>query len=252
VEPAVRSVDDVLPAQHVQDIAADLPATAAELVAIDPARVGAVLACIAFVLVLLSLVTGATGWADQIFALDAERNVPTYFSTILLFIASALLALIATQKRRSGDRFRRHWAGLSLIFLYLSMDEMIGFHEMTSSRIERVVHTSGMFYFASTVFTSALVLLVAVAYLRFLLKLPRRMAMLFFVSAVLYVGGGLGMEMVGALLDQSLGTSSVYYALSTTVEETLEMCGAILFIYSLLTYLSVHLRETRVQIAGAA
>jgi hypothetical protein len=60
-------------------------------------------------------------WVDMLmhsFNMDAEANVPTYFNTILLFLPSLIMAAIASWKYIEKDRFRFHWAGLSLLFLY--------------------------------------------------------------------------------------------------------------------------------------
>ena len=66
----------------------------------------------------------------RLFDLDAEENVPTFFSALLLLLAALLLALITVLKRASSDTYSRHWATLSLILLYMSVDEFSGIHEM--------------------------------------------------------------------------------------------------------------------------
>ena len=249
MERSVEGGGSVMQDNIFANIPVQVPAAVAERVAIHPARVARGLGAVVAFLVVMSLVTRATGVADQIFMLDAEQNVPTWFSTVILLLASALLALVATLKKRRADPFSLHWAGLSLIFLYLSVDELIGAHEMTGARVERVATTSGAFYYASTVFTLTMVLIVGFAFLRFLLNLPRSTGKLFVAAGALYVGGALGMEMIGGLVDQTYGTAGALYLLSTTLEETLEMTGVVLFIYAVLRYLSVELHEPRIQIS---
>ena len=226
-----------------------LPSDAAERLVVYPSHVAGALAAVAFCLVAMSIVTGATGVGDEYFGLNVENNVPTYFSTIILVVASGLLAVIAVLKRRSSDLYSRYWLLLSLIFLYLSVDEAVSLHEMTEPRIERFMDLSGPFYYSSTLFTSALVLVVSLTFFRFVLHLPRTTSTFFVAAAALYVGGALGFEMAGSMIDESQGTAGAMYQIVTTVEETLEMAGVVLFIYALLQYLAVELNEPRLQIS---
>ena len=55
----------------------------------------------------------------DVLSVNVEESIPTWFSTINLFVAACLLAWIALLKHTSGEPFRAHWAGLALIFLYL-------------------------------------------------------------------------------------------------------------------------------------
>ena len=73
----------------------------------------------------------------------------------------------------------------------------------------------------------------AIAYARFLIHLPRRTCVLFLLAGAVYVGGALGMEMVAAVYDQSHGYENAVTASLSTVEETMEMLGLVLFNYAL-------------------
>src|SRR5919109_4164080 len=59
----------------------------------------------------------------QEFSLDREANVPSWFSSALLLTAAAVLALVALDALARNARWGRHWAGLSLVFVVLSLDE---------------------------------------------------------------------------------------------------------------------------------
>src|SRR5689334_13266364 len=65
----------------------------------------------------------------QKFDLDGERNIPSFFSMLLLMTSAVILYMISIIKRKFQFPFRNHWLGLSLIFLFLSMDELISLHE---------------------------------------------------------------------------------------------------------------------------
>lgn len=99
---------------------------------------------------------------------------------------------------------------------------------------------------------SLLVLLLAVTYWRFLLHLPFRSRMLFLTSAVVYVGGALGMEMVGGWYAQNYGSGNLSYVAIATLEETLEMLGVVIFIYALLRYLAAEIGAVRLVFGDAA
>ena len=61
-----------------------------------------------------------------LFNLDKENNVPTLFSFLLFFTCGILLNLIGRVKKQSHQA---HWKFLSLVFFYLSADEIFEIHE---------------------------------------------------------------------------------------------------------------------------
>jgi hypothetical protein len=75
-------------------------------------------------------------------------------------------------------------------------------------------------------------------YLRFWLRLPVFERIFFVVSAGIYLYGVIGMEAVSGWMDELWGVNSLIYNIAMTIEETMEMGGMILFIYTLLHYLA--------------
>jgi hypothetical protein len=69
------------------------------------------------------------------------------------------------------------------------------------------------------------------------MALSKTMKILFFVSGATYVLGAIGFEMIGGSMYINSKDMSLPYMLVMTVEETLEMTGIILFIFTLLLYL---------------
>lgn len=182
------------------------------------------------------------------FYLDAENNVPTYVSSVLLFVSAALLAAIASWKKATADRFRRHWATLGLVFLLLSMDEAASFHERLMGPTRHLLDAGGWLYFAWVVPGMCFVLLFVLAYLSFFFHLGRPFRLLFFVSGTLYVGGAIGFELIGGHHVTLYGQRNLAYALIATTEETLELSGIACFVYTLLRYLDTSVQELRLQI----
>ncbi|MFZ2052894.1 MAG: hypothetical protein WAU81_01735 [Candidatus Aminicenantales bacterium] len=105
----------------------------------------------AFFLILISAATQLLRyWAHyaldhrfvRLFNVEAENNIPTLFSTVLLLFAACLLAVISLLKRRQSDPHRWCWAILSSGFLYLTIDEASSLHELLN-RVAAVFYTAG-------------------------------------------------------------------------------------------------------------
>jgi hypothetical protein len=177
------------------------------------------------------------------FDVDREQNLPTFYSALLLFVTSLLLALIATIKRQNREGLVAHWIGLAIGFLYISMDDMLVLHENLAIPVQNALrpHLPRFLYFAWVLPAGVLVLAVALVYLRFVLALPRRSRRLFVLSGAVYVLGALGMEMLSGAIYAANGESpnSLLYSLATSLEEGGEMGGVVLFIYALLDHLAI-------------
>lgn len=180
-----------------------------------------------------------------------EHNIPTYFSSVIILIAALLLNTIATFKKGNGEAYALHWRILAIIFVYLSMDEMVGIHEMASGPTQKALGTRWLLhYYAWVIPGSVLVLIFALSYFRFLLHLPLKSKLLFSIAGVIYVGGAIGMELVSNHYDKLYGVKNLTYHMIVTVEETLEMAGIILFIHALLDYIRSNIKEIRLHIKG--
>ena len=72
----------------------------------------------------------------RLFHVAEEGNITAWFSSLLHLISAVLLAVIAKEKSSHQDRFSRHWFGLSIIFLYISIDEAARIHEIFGSSLD--------------------------------------------------------------------------------------------------------------------
>jgi hypothetical protein len=165
-----------------------------------------------------------------LFSLSEEANLPTWYSSLLLFADAALLASIAARARRQPDF--GYWAVLSAIFCYLSLDETAQLHE----RLNGLIPLTGAFYFSWIIPAGILVLLVGLAYLRFVLRLPPPTRTRFIVAGCIYVGGALLMEVPLGMWATRHGEDNLGYMLIDAVEESMEMFGASLFLLALLRH----------------
>lgn len=64
----------------------------------------------------------------------------------------------------------------------------------------------------------------------------------------MYLGGTLGIELVGGYYGNFYSQENMTYALISTIEEGLEMLGIAVFIYALLSYMSLYFKDEGLQI----
>lgn len=163
----------------------------------------------------------------ELFDVDEEESIPTWFSSALLLLTAVVLFLIAQLDRRDENRNTLYWLGLGGGFTFMSIDEVAGFHETLNTVTETSWAVPGMI----------IALLVGLLYLKFLSSLPAPTAVRFMMSGAIFVGGAIGVELATEpyLYDDALDTLG--YNLWTPVEEGMEMGGVILFLSSLFEYL---------------
>ena len=182
-----------------------------------------------------------------LFDFGRERNIPTAYSALQLFAASIVLALVGFSKKIEGKHFV-YWISLSLIFAFLTYDELFQVHERLISPIRQRLSLGGVFHFSWVIPYGLATLLVFVLFLKFLISLPWITTKLFVLSGMVYLTGALGFEMLGGLIVSSGGRDTIPYALLTTCEELLEMVGIAIFIYSLFAYIADHKLSLQVTI----
>ena len=173
-----------------------------------------------------------------LFDFVVEANLPTWFSSIILAIASMLLALITGTERAVGGRFVRHWAVLSVVFAVLSLDEIAQLHEKMMAPSREFFGASGLLYFAWVIPAGFFVLILGAVYFRWLIALPRHTRRLFVVAALVFIGGALGLELFEGQLSESGRYFDATYMVLVTIEESAEMLGVIVFVYALAQYLA--------------
>lgn len=167
------------------------------------------------------------------FDLNGEGNIPAWFSAMLLFLTGLTLLCIG---RQDGTSWRGHWMALGTIFILLSLDENASLHERTIKPLRDQLQTSGIFYFAWLIPALIFVAGVLIFCLPFLLKLPRKTAILFVVAGAIYLSGAVGMEMISGVWVEKHDETNLTSAILSAVEETLELAGTILFLYANLDY----------------
>lgn len=159
----------------------------------------------------------------QIFDVDEEDCLPTWYSASALLLNAAVLGAWAAELRRRRDPSYFYWLGLAVGFTGLSVDEIAGLHETLNSLIEVSWTIPGMVVAA----------LVAGIYVPFLLSLPRRTAVRFAIGGAVYLGGAIGVELATEPYLENDELNTLAYNLWTAVEEGMEMGGVLIFLGAL-------------------
>lgn len=181
--------------------------------------------------VALGVDSGAVVSARKFFDVNAETNLPSWFSAVLLTVVGLVTLEHGRQEFVRGEKWRWHWMVLGAGFVYLSLDELVGLHERFVGPMTAVVGDSGVFKYAWVAAALPAVVVLALVYVRFLLALPRRTLGLVLLAGALYVGGSVGLEMVANVVSDS-GVSEEGMLIGTlqAIEEACEMAGPALFL----------------------
>jgi len=187
-----------------------------------------------------------------LFDLDKEKNIPTFYSSVLLLFCSLLLAITAFVTKKKGKHDFHYWIGLAVIFLFLSIDEFTTIHELLIEPLRSALNTSGFFYFAWVIPYGISVIIFLLLYLRFLINLPIRIRLLFIIAGVIYIAGAIGLELVGGYYyELQEGQRDLTYVIITSFEESLEMVGILIFIYALMLYIDSELNGLYLRITSS-
>jgi hypothetical protein len=167
-----------------------------------------------------------------LFDFNTEQNIPTLFNTLLFFINASLLWMIWKDKEISN---RRHWVWLilSMVFLLLGADEFCRLHERLTAPLHSSLDTTGLLFYAWVIPYGIAALLLTIFFLPVWWRLEPRSRLLLSISAFLYITGAIVLEMVGGREFEQLGEElDLKCGIYATIEESLEMEGLILFIYT--------------------
>ena len=162
-------------------------------------------------------------WQIAIFDLDEEESFGTWFSAVILLFSSVLCFFIADCLRSTADNMHRWWTLLGLGFGLMSIDEVVGLHELFNTLYENLPWTTAGFI---------LFVLAGFCFLPFLWHYRWRTSGFFMVAGTIYASGAIGIERYSGTDINSLG-----YNMLTGLEEGLEMFGVILVIYTLLNFI---------------
>lgn len=175
-----------------------------------------------------------------LFNLDTEQNIPSGFSGFLLLLCALLLSLAAMLAKT----YKAHWWVLSGGFLLMAFDEMMKIHENLRAPGERLLGLLGVqpgqlpiFHFSWVPAGIMLITILALFYLKFIDHLPLAHRRQFLLAAAVYLTGLIGMEMASGVHAALHGMGTFLFQVLTTLEESFEMAGTLLFLHALFFYL---------------
>jgi len=186
------------------------------------------------------------------FDMDKEANIPTLFNSLLLAISGVLFFIQHNSKKLDDPLHeRKRILILGVVFSYMALDEITSLHELLINPLREVFDFSGAFHFSWVVVGLLVVALFLVYFIPFFLKKPRAVQIGLSLAGFLYVGGALGIEMLGGAYASAYGELNLTYGLITTIEESFELFGIIVLINILINELIQHqgLASVRIDIS---
>ncbi|MBE9109957.1 hypothetical protein IQ273_11110 [Nodosilinea sp. LEGE 07298] len=165
-----------------------------------------------------------------------EANLPSYISALNLLFAAGLCLLVALHESSLKKRMHRYWLGLSIGMLIMSVDEAAQIHEgIIGVLLENYLgRGTGVLYYRWYLAYIPIVIAIGYLYLPFLKRLPLRYSSRLILAGLVFLGGAIGVEM----LESVLVYAGINTAISILFEETFEMLGIVIFIHTVLLYLS--------------
>jgi hypothetical protein len=120
---------------------------------------------------------------------------------------------------------------------------MIQIHEQLRAPMEALFSTSGILYYAWFIPYIIVAVLVGIAYFKFMMRLPMSILKLFILAGVVFISGAVVMEAISGMHDEKYGGETLTYALMYSFEELLEMSGAAVFLYALISYIELKFKS---------
>jgi branched-subunit amino acid transport protein len=225
-------------------------------VTVSPLAIARIIALIVTALLAVSFVTavGRTllGWDIErwyrLFFVDFEGNLPTWFSSVLLFSSGAVLAAIAATSRDRGDRCWRYWRLMAALLVALSADEAASFHEMTVYPLRSLLGGNPWLRYPLIIPGSIGAAAAVVMFRGFVRTLPAATCRGLSAGAGLFLFGAIGIETVAGWFDPVVHGDNLPYILLATFEEACEFAGAAMVLHALLRHVEIALAPMEISV----
>ena len=171
------------------------------------------------------------------FDASSEANIPTFFSSLILFISAVILYVIYKTAPK-GFGIKGYWGVLMIIFAWLSVDETASIHEQFGKMGKTFHQYSDYLYYGWIIPYILFAIIAFFFFIKFLFKLPYPTRILFIISGFIYTGAAICFELFEGNIAKKYGSNTLNYLLLCAAEEFLEMAGVIIFIYALLRYVA--------------
>ncbi|MFO7716187.1 hypothetical protein [Desulfosarcina sp.] len=179
------------------------------------------------------------GPLSNLFDLDREVSIPSWYASMQLFVVGSLLFLASRNNQRRQHLPTSILITGSLFFIFLSADEGAAIHEkITTLSINFGVNwllfkgNHGAWIPVYSILALSAVILAARQF-RKLWRHFRREIRIAMLGVIVFVTGGVGLEVVSYLFLRS-GSNKGLYRVEVACEEYLEMIGVSIMLYAVL------------------
>lgn len=179
--------------------------------------------------------------------LDGEANLPTWYSSMQLLLTAGLLAIFTFQQMEKGKRQSWSLLLLPLIFIFLSLDEVVGIHEwlgMASdvflpggSRVNTQLAYTGIWMFLLGI-PFGVIMLILLANLKKYFREQPAVGKKLLVGLAVFIGAACGVEIFSNFVPHT----SKLYVVEVFTEELGEMLGETILVWAAYEALGLSLR----------
>lgn len=174
----------------------------------------------------------------HIFDLDREGNISSWFSSSQLLLAGIVFLIVSRAPAARAIYSPAFFLLFGLSFVFLSMDEAAGIHEMLSAVLQRVEFLPRFadghgIWIALYAVAGVAVALITFRSMKTFLQNCRSEFLLLVGGLALFIAGGVGLEILSYSIARD-GTNFQLHRAQVAFEELLEMFGVSLVLYSAL------------------
>lgn len=171
------------------------------------------------------------------FNLNVEKHFGALFSTSLILFAS-LLMCIAAFRAKSKKLMMIGWFMIAGILLFMACDEFFSIHERAGAMAGIESQGYGTQVLPSWVRVMAVVVgLLCIPMGFFWWMLPRGLRIRTVISAGVFLGGAMGVEIISSAFVMQQGTENFGFYVLVAIEEGMEMFGILILIDAMLLHL---------------
>ncbi len=183
-----------------------------------------------------------------LFMVGQEGSFATWLTATMLLFCFLLLAIMTLAKRVERDIYARHWGGLAVLFMLLSLHETLSVQQRVVDYIARQSGIVYAWYVWSIPFIIFLVVFLLL-YRNFLSNLPSQARRWFIVSGTVYIAGLLVGKLIRSYYSDFhhlTGQIDMTREVIRAFEEGMEIIGVALFIYALMAYMGAHMKPVQI------
>jgi hypothetical protein len=179
----------------------------------------------------------------ELFNLDMESNIPSFFQVSLIFFSAFFIFFILKSGEIKVKNLRHFWIVLFILTVYMGIDEASQIHEKFGNITNKIFNNqpSGYFHFSWVIIGGLLALPLVIYFTIFIIKINKRLRYLFIIAAILFLGGSLLVEIFSGFFIDRFGVNFTYQLL-VILEESMEMFGIAFFIKALIKYIKFELK----------